>query len=149
MWSSAGNYTIASASVIVKDGRAAPEYRTFHKLDHRLCLQSKLDRRHFRNGAESHAIESETNAEFSAKPKPTQAFNAQARLASTNYTNSRIVETKTKLRRGEILDSELDEDSNQRIHSELKARNRCEGEQLVAIDEEGNLFSVDDDGRRC
>ena len=146
MRSSAGNDAIASASAIVKDGRAAPEYRTFHKLDHRLCLQSKLDRRHFRNGAESHAIESKTNAEFSAKPKPTQAFNAQARLASTNDTNSRIVETKTKLRRGGILDIELDEDSKQRIHSELKTRSRSEGEQLVAIDEDGKLFSVDNDG---
>ena len=44
------------------------------------------------------------------------------------------------------MDIELDEDSKQRIHSELKARDRCEGEQLVAIDEEGKLFSVDDDG---
>ena len=41
---------------------------------------------------------------------------------------------------------ELDEDSKQRIHSELKTRSRSEGEQLVAIDEDGKLFSVDDDG---
>ena len=63
MQSSAGNEAIASASAVIEDGRAAPEYRTFRKLDHRLCLQSKLDRRHFRNGAEIHAIESGTNAE--------------------------------------------------------------------------------------
>jgi len=44
------------------------------------------------------------------------------------------------------LDIELDEDSKQRIHPELKANNRSEGEQLVAIDEDGKLFSVDDDG---
>ena len=44
------------------------------------------------------------------------------------------------------MDSELDEDSKQQIHLELKARNLCEGEQLVAIDKEGKLFSVNDDG---
>ena len=132
MRSSAGNDAIASASAVVEDGRAAPEYRTFHTLDHRLCLQSKLDRRHFQNGAESNAIECGTNAEVSTKSKPTQALNAQARHASTNDTNSRIVETNTQLQQGGILDVELDEDSKQRIHSELKARRRSEGEQLVA-----------------
>ena len=71
-------------------------------------------------------MKSGTNAEVSTKSKPAQAFNAQARLG--------------------IMDSELDEDSKQQIHSKLKARSQCEGEQLVAIDEEGKLFSVDDDG---
>ena len=44
------------------------------------------------------------------------------------------------------MDIELNEDSKQRIHSELKTRSRSEGEQLVAIDEDGKLFSVDNDG---
>ena len=44
------------------------------------------------------------------------------------------------------MDIELDEDSKQQIHSELKSRSRCEGEQLVAIDEEGKIFSVDNNG---
>ena len=38
-------------------------------------------------------------------------------------------------------------DSKQQIQSKLKASSRSEGEQLVAIDEEGKLFSVDDDGK--
>ena len=95
---SAGNDAIASASAVVEDRRAAPEYRTFqHKLDHRLYLKSTLDRRHLQNSAESHAIESKTNAEVSTKSKPTHALTVQARHASTNDTNSRIVETNTKL----------------------------------------------------
>ena len=109
MRSSAGNDAIASASAVVKDGRAAPEYRTFCKLDHRLCLQSKFDQRHFRNGAESDAIESGTNAEVSTNSKPTQALNAQARLASTNVANSRIVEAKTKLRLEGLINIELED----------------------------------------
>ena len=44
------------------------------------------------------------------------------------------------------MNIELDEDSRQRIHSKLKVRRRSEGEQLVAIDEVGKLFSVDNDG---
>ena len=108
MRSSARNDAIASMSAVIKDGRAAPEYRTYHKLDHRLCLRSKRDRRHFRNGAESHAIKSGTNAKISTNLKPTQALNAQARLASPNVANSRIVEAKTKLRRAGLINSEFD-----------------------------------------
>ena len=44
------------------------------------------------------------------------------------------------------MDIELDEDSKQQIYLELKASSRSEGEQLVAIDEVGKIFSVDDDG---
>ena len=43
------------------------------------------------------------------------------------------------------MDIESDEDSKQRIHLELIARRRSEVEQLVAIDEVGKLFSVDND----
>ena len=45
------------------------------------------------------------------------------------------------------MDSELDKDLKQRIHSELKASSRCKEEQLVAIDEVGKLFPVDNDGK--
>ena len=76
----------------------------------------------------------------------TQALNVQARLASTNVANSCIVEAKTKLQRAGLINIELEDDSKQQVRSELKTSNRSEVEQLVAIDEEGKLFSVDDDG---
>ena len=66
--------------------------------DHHLCLQSQLDRRHFQNGAESHAIESETKAEVS---KLDHRLRLQSKLDRRHFRNgaeSHVIKAGPKLK---------------------------------------------------